>query len=194
MKTLAALGLGILLLMQPLLLVAAQPRDQVRQTVDNLLVILKDPRLAGEANTDERRERLKEVIYQRFDFTEMATRSLGPEWRRRSPEEQKEFVRLFTNLLETAYLNQIESYSGEKVQYLKDREDDSYAEVDTRIVDNKGQEFSLDYRLHNVNGDWRVYDVVIEDISLVNNYRSQFNRVLARSSFEELLETMKKRT
>jgi phospholipid transport system substrate-binding protein len=193
MKTLAAVGLGILLLMQPILVVAAAPGDQVRRTVDNLLVILKDPRLTGESNKDERRQKLKEVIYQRFDFTEMARRSLGSEWRRRSPEEQREFVQLFTDLLEEAYLEQIEAYRGEKVQYLKEREDDNYAEVETRIVDNKGQEFSFDYRLHNVNGDWKVYDVIIEDISLVNNYRSQFNRVLARSSFGELLKTMKEK-
>jgi phospholipid transport system substrate-binding protein len=193
MKTLAAIGSGILLLMQPMLMAAAAPGDQVRRTVDNLLVILKDPRLTGESNKDERRQKLKEVIYRRFDFTEMARRSLGSEWRRRSPEEQKEFVQLFTDLLEEAYLEKIEAYRGEKVQYLKEREDDNYAEVETRIVDNKGQEFSFDYRLHNVNDDWKVYDVIIEDISLVNNYPSQFNRVLARSSFGELLKTMKEK-
>jgi phospholipid transport system substrate-binding protein len=193
MKALAAVGLGILLLMQPVSVAAGSAGGQVRQTIDSLLVILKDPQLKGEDNKNERREKLKELIYQRFDFTEMARRSLGPEWRRRSPEEQKEFVRLFTNLLETTYLDQIESHSGEKVEYLKEGEDDNYAEVDTRIVDNKGQEFSFDYRLHNVNGDWKVYDVIIEDISFVNNYRAQFNRVLARSSFGKLLETMKER-
>jgi phospholipid transport system substrate-binding protein len=196
MKTLAAVALGILLLMQPILVVAAAPGDQVRRTIDNLLVILKDPRLTGESNKDERRQKVKEVIYQRFDLTEMARRSLGSEWRRRSPEEQKEFVQLFTDLLEETYLGQIEAYRGEKVQYLKEREDDNYAQVETRIVDNKGQEFSFDYRLHKVKGDWgdwKVYDVIIEDISLVNNYRSQFNRVLARSSFGELLKTMKEK-
>jgi phospholipid transport system substrate-binding protein len=96
----------------------------------------------------------------------MARRSLGPEWPRHTPEEQKEFVKLFTDLLERAYLEQIESYNGEKVQYLSEREDHSYAEVQTKLVDNKGQEFSVNYRLHNVNGDWKVYDVVSEDISV----------------------------
>jgi phospholipid transport system substrate-binding protein len=194
MKALAAIGLGILLLMQPVRVAAGTPGDQVRQTTDKLLVILKDPRLKGEGSKNERREKLKEVIYQRFDFTEMARRSLGSEWRRRTPDEQKEFVKLFTDVLERTYLDQIESYSGEKIQYLKEREDGNQAEVATKIVDNKGQEYSVNYRLHNVNGDWKVYDVVIEDISLVNNYRAQFSRVLARSSFEELLETMKQKT
>ncbi|HXL09373.1 MAG TPA: ABC transporter substrate-binding protein, partial [Candidatus Bathyarchaeia archaeon] len=119
---------------------------------------------------------------------------LGSEWRRRTPEEQKEFVRLFTNLLEQAYLDKIESYNGEKVQFLKERVDGNYAEVDTKIINNKGQEFSIMYRLHNVNGDWKVYDLVIEDISLINNYRAQFSRVLAKSSYQDLVNKMKEKT
>lgn len=193
MKTLSAVGLGILLLlMESVSAAAGVPGDQVRQTTDKLLAILKDPQLKGESKKSERRDKLKEVLYQRFDFTEMAQRSLGSEWRRRSPEEQKEFVKLFTDLLERAYLDKIESYSGENFQYLKEREDDNnYAQVDTKIVDNKGQEFAINYRLYNMKGDWKVYDVVIENVSLVNNYRSQFNRVLTTSSYEELVNRMK---
>jgi phospholipid transport system substrate-binding protein len=131
------------------------------------------------------------VIYQRFDFTEMARRSLGPEWRRRTAEEHKEFVALFTKLLEPAHLNTIESYNGEKVQYLNERAENSGAQVDTKITDNKGREFSVNYRLHDVNGDWKIYDVVVEDVSLVNNYRAQFSRVLAKSSYAELVNTIK---
>ena len=187
MKTLSAVGLGILLLMQPVLVAAGAPGDQVRQTVDKLLAILPDPQLRGADKENERREELRKVLYSRFDFTEMAKRALGPHWQRRSPEEQKEFVELFTSLLEGAYLDKIESYNGEKVEYFNETVDNNYAEVDTKIVDNNGQQFSVNYRLHNVDGDWKVYDVVIENVSLVNNYRSQFNRVLAKSSFEELL-------
>jgi phospholipid transport system substrate-binding protein len=194
MKVLAAIGLGILLLVQPVLAAAAEPGEQVRQTVDNLLATLNDPGLAGESNKNERRQKLKQLIYQRFDFTEMAKRSLGPEWRRRSPAQQKEFVQLFGDLLERTYLDQIESYSREKVRYLDQRADGSYAKVATKIVDSKGQEYAVDYRLHNVNGDWKVYDVIIEDVSLINNYRAQFSRVLTKSSFGELLEAMKQAT
>lgn len=190
----STVGLVILLLMQPVWLAAGAPTDQIRQTVDRLLAILNDPQLKGEQKKNERRQKLKEVLYQKFDFTEMARRSLGSEWRRRTPEEQKEFVKLFTELLERSYLDKIESYSGEKVLYLKEREDGNYAEVETKIVDKKGQEYSVDYRLHKVNGDWKVYDVIIEDVSLVGNYRSQFSRVLAKSSFDELLKTMKEKT
>ena len=193
MKTLLTVALGmLLLLMESVWAAAGVPGDQVRQTADKFLAILKDPELKGESKKSERRDKLKEVLYQRFDFTEMAQRSLGSEWRRRSPEEQKEFVKLFTDLLERAYLDKIESYNGENFQYLKEREDDNnYAQVDTKIVDNKGQEFSVNYQLYNMKGDWKVYDVVIENVSLVNNYRSQFNRVLATSSFEELVNRMK---
>jgi len=179
---------------QPVWVAAGVPGDQVRQSVDKLLAILKDPQLKGESKKNERRDKLKEVIYQRFDFTEMARRSLGSEWRRRSPEEQREFVKLFTGLLERAYLDNIESYNGEKFRFLKEQEDNNQAQVDTKIVGNKGQEFSVNYRLHNRNGDWKVYDVVIEDISLINNYRSQFNRMLATSSYEELVNRMKGKT
>jgi phospholipid transport system substrate-binding protein len=193
MKMLSALGLGILLLMQPVLVAAGAPGDQVRQTVDKLLAILADPQLRGEDKENERREELRKVLYSRFDFTQMAKSALGPHWQRRSPEEQKEFVELFTSLLEGAYLDKIESYNGEKVQYLNETVDNDYAEVDTKIVDNHGQPFSVNYRLRNGGGDWKVYDVVLENVSLVNNYRSQFNRVLAKSSFEELRKTMKEK-
>ena len=193
MKTLLTVGLGILLLfMESVSAAAGVPGDQVRQTTDKLLAILEDPQLKGESKKSERRHKLKEVLYQRFDFTEMAKRSLGSEWRRRSPEEQKEFVKLFTDLLERAYLDKIESYNGENFQYLKEREDDNnYAQVDTKLVDKQGQEFAINYRLYNTKGDWKVYDVVIENVSIVNNYRSQFTRVLATASYEELVNRMK---
>ena len=194
MKTLSTVGLTILLWVQPGWVAAEVPGDQVRQSTDKLLAILKDPQLKSESNKNERRNKLKEVIYQRFDFTEMAKRSLGSAWRRRSPEEQKEFVKLFTDLLERAYLDQLESYNGEKIQYVKETEDDNHAQVDTKIIDNKGREFSVNYRLHNRNGDWKIYDVVIEDISLINNYRAQFNRVLVKSPYEDLVNRMKGKT
>jgi len=194
MKRRTALSLILLFLLQPSSALAGAPTDRIRETVDQLLGILKDPRFKGESKKGERRAKLREVLYQRFDFTEMAKRALGSEWRRHTPEEQREFVRLFTDLLERAYLDKIESYSGEKVKYLKERQDNDLATVETRLEDAKGQEYSLDYRLHNVNGDWKVYDVIIENISLVNNYRAQFNRVLARSSWADLLKRMKEQS
>jgi phospholipid transport system substrate-binding protein len=188
-----ALALGILVLLRADPGVAGQATDQLKQSVDKVLAILNDPTLKGTAKAQERRQKVKEIIYSRFDFDEMAKRSLGPQWQKRSPEEQKEFVQLFTGLLEHVYLDNIESYRGEKVRFLNERQDKDFAQVDTKIINNKGEEFSLDYRLQNVNGDWKVIDVVIENISLVNNYRAQFNRVLAKSSYAELLEIMKQK-
>jgi phospholipid transport system substrate-binding protein len=193
MKTLSTVGLVVVFLIAPIVATAGAPTDQIRETVDKVFAIVKQPQPKSESQKNERRKRLREVISQRFDFTEMARRSLGSQWKRLSPEQQKEFVQLFTRLLEDSYLDKIESYHGEKVQYGKETVDNDYAQVETKIIDTKGQEFSVNYRLHNVNGNWKVYDVVIEDVSLVNNYRAQFNRVLANSSVEELLKRMKEK-
>jgi len=193
MKRSTTLGLILLLLVPPSLAAAGAPTDRIRETVDQVLAIFKDPGWKKESKSNERRATLKDIIARRFDFTEMAKRSLGSEWRRRTPQEQKEFVQLLTDLLERAYLDKIDSAGGEKVQYGRERVDGDHAEVNTKIVDSKGREFSVDYRLHRVNGDWKVYDVIIDDISLVNNYRAQFNRVLANSSYEKLVERLKEK-
>jgi phospholipid transport system substrate-binding protein len=168
---------------------AAAPTDQVRATVDRVLAILENPQL----KPAERRAQLKEAISARFDFTEMAKRSLGPEWRRRIPQEQSEFVTLFTELLEAVYLSRIENYSEEKVSYLRETQEQNFAAVGTKIVTKQGEEVSVVYRLHQVGEEWKVYDVVIENVSVVNNYRSQFTRVLSSSGFEELLRRLRER-
>ncbi len=171
--------------------VGGVPTDQIKSTVDKALVVLRDPRFKPAAKTKERREQLKQILFARFDFTEMAKRSLGANWRRRTPKEQEEFVRLFTDLLERAYADTIESYGDEKIVYVGERLDGGYADVSSKVLTSKGEEFSLNYRAHFVGGEWRVYDVVVENISMVNNYRSQFNRVISNSSFEELVRRLK---
>lgn len=188
-----ALAVGIFLLLNAGQGVAGQATDQLKQSMDRVLAILTDPTLKGTAKAQERRQKLKEVIYSRFDFNEMARRSMGPHWQKRSAEEQKEFVRLFTILLEESYLDTLEAYNGEKITFVNERQDNDFSEVNTRVIDNKGTPFSLDYRLQDVNGDWKVVDVVIENVSLVNNYRAQFNRVLAKSSYTDLIEAMKQK-
>src|SRR6266566_6392800 len=121
----------------------------------------------------------------------MAMRSLGANWRRLNPQQRKEFVSTFTALLEKTYANQIDLYNGQQVIYTGETVDGDYAQVNSRIIDKNGQTYSVVYKLHRVDGKWRIYDVVAENISLVNNYRAQFNRVIARSSFEELLKIIK---
>jgi phospholipid transport system substrate-binding protein len=170
---------------------AGAPTDQIRATVDKALLVLKDPSLKPPAKTKDRRDQLKQVLFTRFDFTEMAKRALGANWRRRTPHEQEEFVRLFSDLLERAYAETIESYTDEKIVYVGERLDGSYADVNSRIVTSKGEEFSINYRAHLIGSEWRVYDVVVENISMVNNFRSQFNRVISSSSYEELVRRLK---
>lgn len=189
----AALCLVFLSVLLPSLVNAGAPTEQVRGSVDKVLTILKNPQLKPTGRTKERRDQLRQVISSRFDFTEMARRSLGSQWRRLSPKEQDEFVRLYTDLLERSYVDRIESYGDETFVYIRENLDKNYAEVESRIVTNGGEELSLNYKVHLVGGEWKVYDVVIENISLVNNYRSQFTRIIANSSYEELVRRMREK-
>jgi phospholipid transport system substrate-binding protein len=192
-RTLLAAPLAVFVILHAVAVSAGEPTEQLRQTIDGLVGVLKSSEFKGEGKAKERRQKLREIIYPRFDFTEMAKRALGSHWQRRSPEEQKEFVKLFTALLEEAYLDTIESYKGEKVQYLNERLDQNFAQVDSKISDPQGQEYSVNYRLHNAGSEWKVYDVIIENISLVNNYRAQFNRILGKSSYEELISALREK-
>ena len=172
---------------------AGDPTEQVRATVDQVIAIVRNPKLKSETQQKSRRAQLAQAIYPRFDFAEMAKRSLGPHWAPRNPEEQQEFVKIFTGLLEQSYVNRIESYASGEVVYAREVEDTNYAQVDTKVVSKTGENFSINYKLRLTNADWKVYDLVIEDISVVNNYRSQFNRIIIRSSFEDLVRIMKEK-
>jgi phospholipid transport system substrate-binding protein len=170
---------------------AGLPTDQIKSTVEKALVVLNDPRLKPPAKLKERRDQLRQILFARFDFTEMAKRALGSNWRRRTPQEQEEFVRLFTDVLERTYAEIIESYTDEKIVYVNERIDGTYADVGSKILTSKGEEYSINYKAHLISNEWKVYDVVAENISLVNNYRSQFNRVIANGSYEELVRRLR---
>ncbi|HEU5465004.1 MAG TPA: ABC transporter substrate-binding protein [Candidatus Binatia bacterium] len=170
---------------------AGPATDQIKSTVARATAVLKDPRLKSAAKAKERRDQLKQIMFARFDFVEMAKRALGANWRRRSPQEQEEFVRLFTDVLEQAYADIIESYSDEKIVYLYERVDGSFADVGSKVLTNRGEEYAINYKVHLVGSEWKIYDVVAENISLVNNYRSQFNRIIANNSYEELVRRLR---
>jgi phospholipid transport system substrate-binding protein len=172
---------------------AGEPIDLVKVAGDKAIQILKDPKLRPKEKKKERIERLKEVVNPLFDYEEMARRSLGPHWRRRTPQEQQEFVKLFRDYLEKVYSDQVDLYAGEKVVYGRERVEDDYAQVETAFVDTKGEEVSVVYRLRRVGGKWKVYDAVVENISVVNNYRSQFDRVISKYSFDELKRLLKEK-
>ncbi len=186
------MSVAVALLLVPAPSRAGEPTDQVRGAIDRVLEILKKKDLQAKNRRAERRILLREEISKAFDFDEMAKRSLGPAWRQRTPEERKEYVALFRQVLENSYLGKVESYQGEKIRYVKDSvEEGRFATVETLIVTGKGQEIPLNYRMVKEKSDWRVYDVVIEEISLVNNYRSQFSGILQKSSFQDLLARLK---
>ena len=171
--------------------VAGVPTDQLRGSIDLVLKIVTDPELKKEARTAERRRRIRAVVNQIFDFTEISQRSLGRHWQARTPAEREQFVALFGDLLENAYITKIESYSGEKIQYPGDVIDGDLAVVKTRIVTKQATEIPIDYRMFLNGGRWAVYDVSIEGISLIGNYRTQFNAVIQRSGFPELAAKLK---
>ncbi len=187
-------GLTLLLaiaLCMPAVATGGEPTEQIRGAIDRGLAIVKRADLQGDAKKAQRRGLLRKELFPYFHFDEMARRSLGVHWKNRTPQERQEFAKLFTDLLENAYAGKIEGYKGEKIRFGKETPDLPYAEVKTVIVTPQGQEFSVDYRLLADGSRWRVYDIVIEGVSLVNNYRSQFAGILQKSSFEEMTKQLK---
>ena len=170
---------------------AGAPTDQVRQSVDKVLDILKNKKLKKPANEKKRKAEIRKVVSERFDFADMAKRSLGIYWRQRTPEERKEFVPLYTDLLERTYIKKIEGYTDEKITYTGEKINDGYAVVDTKVITSKNTEIPIQYRMLNENGQWMVYDVSIEGVSLINNYRNQFSSIIHQKSYDELVKKLK---
>ena len=170
---------------------AGEPLDVVKSAADRVIQVLQDPKLLAKDRKKERADRLKEIVDPLFDYQEMAKRSLGPHWRQRTPAEQEEFVKLFRNFIETVYADKIDLYEGQRTVFGRETIDQDFAQVESTIINAKGQEFSVTYRLRRGEGKWKVYDAVVENISIVNNYRSQFDRVINASSYEELVKRIR---
>ena len=170
---------------------AGKPTEQIQQTTDKILSIVKDPALKGPSKAQERRGSVRKAVAERFDWEEMARRSPGRYWAQRTAEEKREFVRLFSELVERTYMGKVEDYSGEKVRYEGETIDGDYAVVKVIIMTQKNKDISVDYRLQKEGTGWLVYDVSIEGVSLVNNYRTQFNSIILQSSYENLLKRLK---
>jgi phospholipid transport system substrate-binding protein len=171
---------------------AGPPTEALKGSVDEVVRVLNEQELNKPEKRQERRKVLVDVISKRFNFEEMAKRTVGAEWAKRTAEERREFVDSFRTLLSNSYLGRIENYSGEKVHYLKEITDGEYAEVRTEI-DTGNSTIPIDYKMENAGGDWRVYDVVVEGTGLVNNYREQFKRILRKESFEALSKTIREK-
>jgi len=170
---------------------AGVPTDQLRGSVDRVIQILEDPQLKAEAKAADRRAAIRKEAESIFDFTETAKRALGQHWKTLNPSQQQEFVSLFEDLLERAYILKIEKYSGEKVAYLGDTVDGDLATVKTKFTTKQGTEIPVDYRLLRRSDRWLVYDVFVEGVSLVANYRTQFDRIMRTGSYDELVRRMK---
>jgi phospholipid transport system substrate-binding protein len=170
---------------------AGAPTDQLRASVDTVLKTLSDPEMKKEAKTVERRRVIRTAAGEIFDFPEISRRSLAVHWQARTPAERQQFVALFGDMLEYSYISKIESYSGEKIQYVGETIDGNQAVVRTRIVSKQGTATPVDYRMLVQDGRWRAYDVSIEGISLVSNYRAQFNTIIQRSGYPDLVSKLK---
>ena len=170
--------------------------DAMKGSIDELLRVVQDKDLKQPGKTPERRKLLEQTVSNRFDFEEMSLRALGAPWKQLSDEEKKEFVALFRTLLINTYREQIETYSGDGVQYLNERVEKSgdkeYAEVKTKIFLSDKSELRLDYKLINKDKtNWRVYDVVIQDIGLISNYQKQFTKIIRASSYQGLVDQLR---
>lgn len=186
-------SLAILSLLMPGIASAGEPLEKIRETVNNVLAILSDESLQG--STELRREKIRQVVYQRFGFEEMAKRSLGRHWRELNEDQRQEFVGVFSDLLERSYIGKVESAGTDsQVNYVRETiDDEGYASIQTVIISNRESRFEVEYRLlkHESNMPWEVYDIVIEGVSLINNYRTQFNNIIHRSGYDGLVKQLR---
>ena len=163
----------------------------IRRSTDRALAIVMDPALKGPEKREERRQKIRAVVDEGFNWDDMARSALGRHWRARTPEERKVFVPLFADLLRNTYMSKIEGYTGNKVLYKGERVEGSYARVSVEIITTKGTAVPVVYSVKQFDGKWLVYDLAIEGVKLVNNYRRQFDSILDRGSFAQLIEKLK---
>lgn len=189
--------IGVVLIWLVVLAAAPQgsesPTEAVRGTVTRVISILEDPALKDPAKLMPRRHMLEEVIAGRFDYAEMSKRALAAYWTPLTEAQRVEFVDLFKSFLSDRYADKIEGYSGEQVLYLSERIEGTYAEVRTELHSSK-VEIPMDYRLFMKEGRWYAYDIIVDGVSLVKNYRSQFQKIIRESSYQELVKKLRERT
>ncbi len=165
--------------------------EGLKRTISKVIEIVSNKDLKQPDKKEERRKLLREAMKERFDFEEMSKRSLARHWRKRTPEEKKEFVEIFSKLLENSYIDKIESYKDEKVVYANESVEGNYAIVRTNITRKEYDDIPIDYKLIKNGNKWMVYDFAVEGVSMINNYRSQFNKIIRGSSYEELAKKMR---
>lgn len=167
--------------------------EAMKGTINEVIRILSDPGMKKPARAKERRQLLEKVVGARFNYEEMSKRSLAAQWQKLNDKERAEFVDLFRQLLTNSYADKVEGYSGEQVHYLNERLEGDYAEVRTKAISGKA-EIPLDYRLLKRDGDWQVYDVVVDGVSLVSNYRGQFAKIIRSSGYDDLVKQLREKS
>jgi len=169
---------------------AGEPMAQLSASIDEFVKIMSNTSVA-ELRASGLPEKARQLVFSRFDFSEMTKRSLGSHWKSLDQREQREFVVAFTQRLLVFYGKTVRSTGNEKIEFMREVREGKQASVETKVISGNGDQTPIDYRLHNIGGQWMVYDVLIDNVSLVNNYRSQFERVIAKSSVQDLLRRMK---
>jgi phospholipid transport system substrate-binding protein len=193
MRSLRVWVLAVLIsffLLSPFTVGAGEPMAQLSASINEFVTILSNTSVA-ELQASGLPEKARQLVFARFDFSEMTKRSLGPHWSALDPAQQQEFVDAFTHRLLVAYGKTVRATGNEKIQFVGEVLDGIQARVDTKLINGKGEQSAINYRLHDVAGQWMVYDVVIDNVGMVENYRSQFERVIAKSSAQDLLQKMK---
>ena len=184
---LVVVGLMIYLSMVSVCFADSEIQSQLKSTIDQVIKIVKDEALKNDQQA--RRAALRKTIDERFNYRQMVMRSLAKNWDARSDQERQEFIALFKSLLENSYANKLEAYRDEKINYLDEIIKGKYALIKTEVV-RRSSTIGVDYKLIQENGDWKVYDFVIEGVSMVRNYRSQFTKIIRRDSYEVLVQKL----
>jgi len=167
---------------------AESPKEQLQGTVDRVIEVIRT--IESPRNIEKNRNFLRQILLTRFDYAAMAQQSLGNRWVDLNGKEE-EFISVFADFVEHSYMSTLGSYRGEKVVYDRDRVAGASAEVDTRVVGGEGAPIRIEYKLHLTGGEWMVYDAVVDDVSVIGNYRSQFARVLRTASLEQLIQSLR---
>jgi phospholipid transport system substrate-binding protein len=166
--------------------------DTIKSRINQVLVVLRDPALKSDSSREVKKKRLRQIFDNAFDYVELSRNTLSRNWDKLKPDQQKEFMQLYRTLLENVYLDLILSYKDQEVVFGKERSlGENKVEVDTKVISGS-TEIPINFRLISQSGDWRIYDFVIENISVVSNYRSQFGRILTKQSPEEMLASLRK--
>jgi phospholipid transport system substrate-binding protein len=172
---------------------AGAPTDQVREYTDAVIKVLEDPALKADDKRGERRAAVRKIAIEIFDVQETARRALGPHWQQRTPEQREEFVHLFADLLEQTYISKIDLFGGERLRFTEEKVDGQHAIVRARVLTRQSTEVPVEARMLRRGERWLVYDILIENISLIGNYRAQFDRIIRTSSYDDLVKRLRTR-